>query len=355
MCRAPDFTTHQAKPTEAVAKAAPAPSDDAAASARKTVEALPPSHSDAARRTTLWDSTMGLTSTLILWPLILSVPLLLQHTYRDVFREDWYDYSRGPKPLGLCLGLLAVAVGQVFVLCYQYLRWTGSKYTGRLVPVQPNEYRVYDYKEAAQEHLSQPEGFALIGGYLTVTWMLHLMPASYYSFEGGVEWGKVAACLLLQDLLQYGMHRAEHKVSKAFYRASHEPHHDFTNPRLFDAFNGSFADTLFMIVLPLFTTKSIVHCNVWSYMAFGTLYANWLCLIHSETHHPWDWLFQAVGMGTAADHHVHHKLFTYNYGHLFSYWDRVCGTYRHPQNVRQFRDNGKAPTRWKPHARTKIE
>ena len=355
MCRAPDFTTQQAKPTEAVAKAAPAPSHDDAASARKTVEALPPSHADATRRTTLWDSTMGLTSTLILWPLILSVPLLLQHTYRDVFREDWYDYSRGPKPLGLCLGLLAVAVGQVFVLCYQYLRWTGSKYTGKLVPVQPNEYRVYDYKEAAQEHLSQPEGFALIGGYLTVTWMLHLMPASYYSFEGGVEWGKVAACLLLQDLLQYGMHRAEHKVSKAFYRASHEPHHDFTNPRLFDAFNGSFADTLFMIVLPLFTTKSIVHCNVWSYMAFGTLYANWLCLIHSETHHPWDWLFQAVGLGTAADHHVHHKLFTYNYGHLFSYWDRVCGTYRHPQNVRQFRDNGKAPTRWKPHARTKIE
>ena len=107
MCRAPDFTTHQAKPTEAVAKAAPAPSTDDAASARKTVEALPPSHADAARRTTVWDSTMGLTATLILWPLILSVPLVLQHTYRDVFDEAWYDYSQGPKPLGLCLGLLA--------------------------------------------------------------------------------------------------------------------------------------------------------------------------------------------------------------------------------------------------------
>ena len=72
------------------------------------------------------------------------------------------------------------------------------------------------------------------------------------------------------------------------------------------------------------------------------------------------WLEQiAPGTGGARysahrNHHVHHKLFTYNYGHLFSYWDRVCGTYRHPQNVRQFRDNGKAPTRWKPHARTKI-
>ena len=77
---------------------------------------------------------------------------------------------------------------------------------------------------------------------------------------------------------------------------------------------------------------------------------NWLCLIHSETHHPWDWLFQACGLGTAADHHVHHKLFCYNYGHLFSYWDRACGTYRHPQNVRQFRKNEKAPTPWKPRA-----
>ena len=134
------------------------------------------------------------------------------------------------------------------------------------------------------------------------------MPASYYSFEGGVEWGKVAACLLLRTSCCTAC-TGPNTRSPSFLGASHEPHHDFTNPRLFDAFNGSFADTLFMIVLPLFT-KSIVHCNVWSYMAFGTLYANWLCLIHSETHHPWDWLFQAVGMGTAADHHVHHKLFT---------------------------------------------
>ena len=73
------------------------------------------------------------------------------------------------------------------------------------------------------------------------------MPDSYYGFEGGVDWARVFACLLIQDGLQYFMHRCEHRISKAFYRASHEPHHQFTNPRLFDAFNGSFADTCFMI------------------------------------------------------------------------------------------------------------
>ena len=66
--------------------------------------------------------------------------------------------------------------------------------------------------------------------------------------------------------------------------------------------------------------------------------------------------FRAVGFGTAADHHVHHKLFVFNYGHLFMYWDRLdrphssslslnpsvsvhvrlFGTYRDPTNVQLF-------------------
>lgn len=41
-------------------------------------------------------------------------------------------------------------------------------------------------------------------------------------------------------------------------------------------------------------------------------------------------------MGTPADHHVHHRLFVYNYGHIFMYWDRLLGTYRAPEDVRQF-------------------
>ena len=100
---------------------------------------------------------------------------------------------------------------------------------------------------------------------------------------------------------------------------SHKPHHRFTNPRLFDAFNGSATDTFLMILVPLFLTSRLVHCNVWSYMAFGSLYANWLTLIHAEYSHPWDPLFRKLGLGTAADHHVHHKLFKFNYGHTFMY------------------------------------
>jgi lathosterol oxidase len=77
------------------------------------------------------------------------------------------------------------------------------------------------------------------------------------------------------------------------------------------------ADTILMILVPLMITARLVNANVWSYMAFGSLYANWLTMIHAEYAHPWDGLFRRLGLGTAADHHVHHKLFKYNFGHLF--------------------------------------
>ena len=166
--------------------------------------------------------------------------------------------------------------------------------------------------------------------------MLRLMPRSYYSCEGGIHWGHVAAQLLLQDLIQYLMHLGEHKLSSAFYRASHKPHHRFTNPRLFDAFNGSPTDTFLMILVPLVVTARLVDANVWTYMAFGSMYANWLTMIHAEYSHPWDNMFRKIGFGTSGDHHVHHKLFNYNFGHTFMYWDRILGTYRDPVSVSEF-------------------
>lgn len=61
-----------------------------------------------------------------------------------------------------------------------------------------------------------------------------------------------------------------------------------------------------------------------------------LTLIHSEYHLPWDPWFQIFGLGTPADHHVHHKLFDYNYGHLFMWWDIALGTYRNPNQCPRY-------------------
>jgi alternative squalene epoxidase len=301
----------------------------------------------------------------LVWPLMMAVPLMLSSSqsclhYRLLFPESWYSVDEhvrnptSPKPLGLCLGILAVAVGQFFVFIFFYLHKFG--YLGGMIRVRDEDVSisrsslasapstpisiqtkgppVYDFFEGLQTHLSQPEGFIILTGYLALTWRLRLLPLSYYSFEGSIQWKELLLCLVVQDGLQYVSHRLEHVLSPAFYRLSHKPHHRFTNPRLFDAFNGSLADTVCMIIVPLFVTAHIVRtCNVWTYMGFGSTYACWLTLIHSELVFPWDCtIFRPLGLGTPADHHVHHKFFKFNYGHLFMWFDQISGTYRDPQS-----------------------
>ena len=287
----------------------------------------------------------------LVWPLMLTLPLLLTSpysptSYQRLFPASWYEFDPiydAPKPLGLTLGILAVAIGQVFVCTFFYLfKYGYLSHNQEPQSIQTKGARPYEFMEGLQTHISQPEGFVLLIGYLCITWMLHLMPNSYYSFEGGgIQYANLAACLIIQDGIQFVMHVLEHVVSPAFYQKSHKPHHRFYNPRLFDAFNGSLTDTLCMIVIPLFATANIMrNVNVWTYMAFGSTYAGWLTLIHSEYVFCWDHgVFRRLGLGTPADHHVHHKFFKYNYGHLFMWWDRMAGTYRDPREFKVFAEH----------------
>lgn len=253
---------------------------------------------------------------------------VLVQLYRKVLAardQEW------PSPIGLSLGIASVALVQIFVVLpyYWLLRHV---FTLPFIQQKRSKANLKPFWPAILRHLSQPEGFLMLGAYLSGTWMYRVLPDSYYSFEGGVNMSHVLAQLLITDAAQTVMHMAEHEL-KHFYRKSHKPHHFFTSPQLVDAFDGSFYDTLFMILVPLSITSHLVHCNVWSYMAFGTIYGNYLCLIHSEYALPWGRFFRRLGIGTAADHHVHHKLFNRNFGHLFMYWDQLLGTYTAPTEV----------------------
>lgn len=307
---------------------------------------------------------------LLVWPFMLFLPLLLNHTtqfhYTNLFPRTWYtihgdnwldksaemggiwewgtkklfpsigdDHQHKPlrHPLGLSLGISAVAVGHVFLLLY--FRLHQQQLLGKTTSVQRRGAVQYNYSEALQNHLSQPGGFLLLGLYLTITWVFDMLPSSYYSFSGGIQYIRVGLCLICQDFVQFVMHKVEHVAHPKMYRISHKPHHKFTNPKLFDAYDGSVPDTAIMILIPLFVTAHVVRdCNVWTYMAFGSAYANWLTLIHSEVIFPWEpRVFRSLGLGTSADHHVHHKFFKYNFGHLFMWFDMMVGSYRSPREV----------------------
>ena len=319
--------------------------------------------------------------TVLVWPAMILLPLILTVSfspfhYSKIFPIEWYstitssdenshnndmdDMRR--KPLGLALGILSVAVGQVGVWIFFYLYKYGylssssfsskdnhaltSKNTKNVSPkpyIEPTSIQTkgsvqYEYIEGVVTHISQPEGFVVLTAYLAITWMFNLLPNSYYQFAnadsgnyGSIQYKELFLCLVIQDAIQYVMHRLEHDLSPTFYQKSHKPHHKFLNPRLFDAFNGSLTDTICMIIAPLYLTSNIVRTtNVWTYMAFGSTYACWLTLIHSEYVFVWDPYFRSIGFGTPADHHVHHAFFKYNYGHLFMWFDQIAGTYHNP-------------------------
>eukprot|EP00985_Skeletonema_marinoi_P023470 scaffold15698_cov154-Skeletonema_marinoi.AAC.6 len=303
---------------------------------------------------------------LSVWPCMLALPLFLntqKFHYSTTFPRGWWTlrgehwldksleeggiweygtemYGKTLRhPLGLSLGISAVAVGHVFLLIY--FRLHQQQYLGKTTSIQSRGAVQYVYADALKNHLCQPGGFLLLGLYLTITWVFDLLPHSYYSFSGGIQYKQVAMCLVCQDFVQFLMHKVEHVAHPKMYKISHKPHHKFTNPKLFDAFDGSVPDTAIMILVPLFVTAHVVRdCNVWTYMAFGSSYANWLTLIHSEVAFPWEGVFRKFGLGTSADHHVHHKFFKYNFGHLFMWFDMLTGTYRSPSAVwgKEFND-----------------
>ena len=101
--------------------------------------------------------------------------------------------SAWPSPVGLSLGLLSVAVGQVFTIAYHYYR----RHVSKPIFIQKANNKEYDFWEGVRTHLAQPEGFVLLGGYLCGTWMYNLMPASYYDMTGSVNWLHVLAQLMI--------------------------------------------------------------------------------------------------------------------------------------------------------------
>lgn len=249
-----------------------------------------------------------------------------------------------PHPLGLSLGLLAVVVGQVVLLTVHWTRRQLKDPTLLAVDLQTPVQRKpqpYDFYSTLGEHFSRYESFVMLGAYLCISWELGLLPPRYYEFdEQQPHWGFSVPLVILQlmcvDFWMYVVHYLEHHWRAMYTFSRHYNHHRITNPMLFDAFNGDVKDTFSMILVPLhITTYCVPMVNVWTYMGFGASFAALLMAIHSEYHGPLDKYLRPLGVGVPADHHVHHIQQGWNFGHLFTYWDRLFGTYKYPYSMKQ--------------------
>lgn len=131
--------------------------------------------------------------------------------------------------------------------------------------------------------------------------------------------------LVVAETLIYWIHRALH--TRWLYRVIHVHHHKFREPTPLscvafhpvDSFSQSFPYHLYALLVPI---------NFWLYLGLVMFVTLWTVMIHDRVRFVPGGIVNHTGCHTA--HHWYQK---YNYGQYFTFWDRLCGTYRDPADL----------------------
>lgn len=142
-------------------------------------------------------------------------------------------------------------------------------------------------------------------------------------------WAALVAGVLLSDLLMYAVHRAEHHIF-LFWRF-HAVHHADTDVDVTTAFRhhpGEFLLNSFVVMFVLFglgAPTSLIPI-------YGLIFLSVSLLQHMNSPMP-NRLERLLGfvLVTPGMHRVHHSVlaehYGANFGAVFSFWDRLFGTY----------------------------
>jgi len=146
----------------------------------------------------------------------------------------------------------------------------------------------------------------------------------YDSFDAYGGWlfiiGTIPFYLVFTDSGIYWIHRTLHHP--LLYGPIHKLHHKWIvcTPFASHAFNpldGFLQSLPYHIYVFLFPLNKIV------YLALFFFVNMWTISIHDEFH-----IYTGNILNGAEHHTIHHRLFNYNYGQYFTFWDKLCGTHR---------------------------
>lgn len=140
-------------------------------------------------------------------------------------------------------------------------------------------------------------------------------------------WGYMAlsavAILIVTETLIYWIHRALH--NRFLYRTLHLKHHQFRVPTPLAGVAFHPLDS-FAQALPHHLCAYLFPVHVWLYHGFVTAITLWAVLIHDRI----SWVPYGFVNNTGC-HTAHHWFNKYNYGQFFTFWDKLCGTYKDPR------------------------
>jgi lathosterol oxidase len=135
--------------------------------------------------------------------------------------------------------------------------------------------------------------------------------------------------LFAYDTTFYWGHRVLHRYNW-FYKYMHIIHHASKQPNPFTSFSFNPLEICFNYFIFLLVAMAIpMHFEVLK--AFFTF--NMLFSIYHHTGYEVVprkvnvWLNRYVGLVTPSYHNIHHSKYKYHFSFVFTYWDKICGTY----------------------------
>ncbi|APR81535.1 Sterol desaturase family protein [Minicystis rosea] len=164
---------------------------------------------------------------------------------------------------------------------------------------------------------------------MPIEWLIANGKSKLYTGLGGYGLFYLAFTVLFElvfsETLVYWIHRGLHL--RFFYRTLHVSHHQFRTPTPLAsvAFNplDSFAQAL-----PHHLCAFLLPVNIWVYHGYVALVTVWAVLIHDRVCFVGHGFVNHTGCHTA--HHWYNK---FNYGQFFTFWDKLCNTYKDPREL----------------------
>lgn len=157
------------------------------------------------------------------------------------------------------------------------------------------------------------------------------------------NWFQFPLFLVFTDFAIYAIHRGLHHP--LIYKHFHKAHHKWIMPTpyasvAFDPIDG------FLQSMPYHAFPYIFPLQKFAYLGLFFFVQIWTVLIHDG-----EYVANSPIINGAACHTMHHLYFNFNYGQYTTFWDRIGGTYRKPNEELFRRETKMAQKEWERQAK----
>lgn len=188
-------------------------------------------------------------------------------------------------------------------------------------------------KDAKKIKLSWKWAVLSLAGNALVVAPLHLLILKnktkiYYNIGDYSIWWLLASILIylfVTETMIYWTHRWLHL--KKPYRMFHYYHHQFRLPTPWASVAFHPLDS-FAQALPHHLIMFLIPINIYVYLGFLTFVTVWAVMIHDRVS-----FINWKVINYTGHHTAHHFYNNYNFGQFFTFWDRIGGTYKDPDEL----------------------